>query len=187
MKTHNSVIEMLEQTGTSREVIDSVRERMQKRQLVKALSVLRNVLGLSQTEVAQRIGCTQAKISKLESGMDAGVKIGDLDSYATALGIAFQIRFMKSGESGADKIKYHICSAMDILHQLAALTGEDDDIHEGVSGFFVEAVENTAAMFKLCLAELERNKPETAKNKKPEKHSIVAMPPVLDDGRAVEA
>ena len=57
--------------------------RLHERQLVKLLDILRAFAGMSQKELAAKLGCTQSKISKLESGVDADLRFGDI---ATLLG-----------------------------------------------------------------------------------------------------
>ena len=56
-----------------------------RRELAGELVARRVGLGLSQTEVAARMGTSQSAVARLESG-DADVKLSTLERYAAALG-----------------------------------------------------------------------------------------------------
>jgi predicted transcriptional regulator len=51
----------------------------------------RSELGLSQTEVAARMGTSQSAVARLESG-DADVRLSTLERYAAALGRRLEVR-----------------------------------------------------------------------------------------------
>jgi predicted transcriptional regulator len=55
--------------------------------LIAALSKRRQSLGLSQTEVAGRMGTSQSAIARLEAG-GADIRLSTLERYAAALGHA---------------------------------------------------------------------------------------------------
>ena len=67
-------------------VFGGFREMAQRRQeLASDLVAARLDAGLSQTEVAARMGTSQSAVARLESG-DADVRLSTLERYATALG-----------------------------------------------------------------------------------------------------
>jgi ribosome-binding protein aMBF1 (putative translation factor) len=53
--------------------------------LVRELAGQRQAAGLSQTEVAARMGTSQSAVARLESG-DADIRLSTLERYAAALG-----------------------------------------------------------------------------------------------------
>jgi transcriptional regulator with XRE-family HTH domain len=57
----------------------------QRKSLASALSSKRMELGLSQTEVAARMGTSQSAVARLESG-EADLRLSTLERYAAALG-----------------------------------------------------------------------------------------------------
>jgi len=57
----------------------------QRKSLAAALSARRLELGLSQTEVAARMGTSQSAVARLESGQ-ADLRLSTLERYAAALG-----------------------------------------------------------------------------------------------------
>jgi predicted transcriptional regulator len=56
-----------------------------RRQLTETLVARRVELGLSQTEVAARMGTSQSAVARLESGT-ADLRLSTLERYAAALG-----------------------------------------------------------------------------------------------------
>ena len=57
----------------------------QRRRLVAELTDQRRSAGLSQTEVAARMGTSQSAVARLETG-EADVRVSTLERYAAALG-----------------------------------------------------------------------------------------------------
>lgn len=70
-------------------------------ELIDQLSDLRRTRGLSQTEVAARMGTSQSALARLESGV-ADVRVSTLERYAAALGadIGFAIRPNETNPDG---------------------------------------------------------------------------------------
>ena len=64
-----------------------------RRQLVDELVGRRRARGLSQTEVAARMGTSQSAVARLESG-DLDARLSTLERYAAALGrtVDWQVR-----------------------------------------------------------------------------------------------
>jgi DNA-binding XRE family transcriptional regulator len=65
----------------------------ERRRLVADLTAQRRAAGLSQTEVAARMGTSQSAVARLETG-DADVRVSTLERYAAAIGsqVAWQAR-----------------------------------------------------------------------------------------------
>ena len=57
----------------------------ERRRLVADLTEQRRAAGLSQTEVAARMGTSQSAVARLETG-DADVRVSTLERYAAAIG-----------------------------------------------------------------------------------------------------
>ena len=67
-------------------VFPGFREMAERRRaLTDALVERRLSLGLSQTEVAARMGTSQSAVARLESG-DADIRLSTIERYAAALG-----------------------------------------------------------------------------------------------------
>ena len=66
----------------------------QRREAIADLVEARQRLGLSQTEVAARMGTSQSAVARLESG-DGDVRLSSLQRYADALGRDLRIRLAR--------------------------------------------------------------------------------------------
>ncbi|HEV2360717.1 MAG TPA: helix-turn-helix domain-containing protein [Acidimicrobiales bacterium] len=77
-------------------VFPGFREMAKRRQgLATELVTRRRELGLSQTEVAARMGTSQSAVARLEAGLVAGdtdVRLSTLERYAAAVGRALDYK-----------------------------------------------------------------------------------------------
>lgn len=71
----------------------------QRGQLVRALAERRQAAGLSQTEVAARMGTSQSAVARLETGT-ADARASTLERYAAAVGC--EITWTRRGEASHD-------------------------------------------------------------------------------------
>jgi transcriptional regulator with XRE-family HTH domain len=81
---------MTEDDGLPR--LPGFREMAQRRHAMLAeLTAARRAAGLSQTEVAARMGTSQSSVARLEAGL-ADVRVSTLERYAAAIGSALSWR-----------------------------------------------------------------------------------------------
>ncbi len=115
-----------------------------ERSVIKQLLALRATLGLSQQDIADHIGsgCTQGRISKLENAKDADVRLGNLQAYADAVGCDFMAQPMPRYLKPVDKVKIHAVAIKKNMDDLAQLARSDEEIAQGVAGFFYECFVN---------------------------------------------
>ena len=75
----------------------------ERRALVRELTAQRQLAGLSQTEVAARMGTSQSAVARLESG-DADARASTLERYAAAVGghISWGLRAAEPGAAAPD-------------------------------------------------------------------------------------
>lgn len=66
-------------------VFPGIRDVAARRRLASGLAARRTELGLSQTEVAERMGTSQSAVARLESGA-GDIRLSTLERYAFALG-----------------------------------------------------------------------------------------------------
>ena len=72
-----------------------------RRRLVADLTDQRRSAGLSQTEVAARMGTSQSAVARLESG-DADVRVSTLERYAAAIGSQLAWQAQPGAELGQE-------------------------------------------------------------------------------------
>jgi len=72
-------------------IMPGFREMAERRRaLAKRLVELRQAAGLSQTQVAARMGTSQSAVARLESG-SADVRLSTLEKYAAAVGSSLEL------------------------------------------------------------------------------------------------
>ena len=98
--TYTSVPQMVRETSDDGSFVEAFEQRLHGRRIIKDLMIHRATHGLSQKDIAARLGCTQSRISKLESTTDPELRLGDLAKYADAVGLRVKI-ILESNESPA--------------------------------------------------------------------------------------
>src|SRR5438270_832611 len=95
MKQYKNVTEMATDLSEDKASGERVAKAIRERAMVDMLMALRTRENMSQTDIAERMGCTQSKVSKLESSIDDDLRLGDFRAYATALGFQMTVRLVK--------------------------------------------------------------------------------------------
>jgi len=147
-KRYRSVTEMVRDVSEEQSFADDLQRRVSRRQLVKHLFVLRSVRRLSQKDIAQRLGCSQSRVSKLEASDDDDLRLGDLHGYLKALDLDLSLVVASRNRTPVGLVKYHAFSIKRLLDRLAVLARADDKIAEGVAGFFGEAFFNLVRLLQ---------------------------------------
>lgn len=117
-------------------------EQIRKRVLVRKLARLRNQKGVTQLAIAELLECQQAKISKLENGFDADVRLGELTAYCKAMECDLQIVIRNKNYNLVDEIKGYAFGIKRCLKLLCTLAKKDENVSDGVANFHVEALLN---------------------------------------------
>ncbi len=81
-------------TGQDRKMLALIEEEAAKLRMAKAIYELRTKAGLSQTDLAKRIGTTQSVISRLEDADYEGHSLEMLQRIAKAVNKRIEIRFV---------------------------------------------------------------------------------------------
>jgi predicted XRE-type DNA-binding protein len=132
-------------------------EHSRRTQLSRTLFVWRNRKDLTQTEVAGRVGCKQAKISKLEHAEIQDMRMKDVLDYLKALGLSMSMQIHEQNFTATDAIKYHaleINRHLEILAAIAKDEDENDEISGGIADFFGEYFQNSIHFFTQNLVKL---------------------------------
>lgn len=87
------VMEWLDSVMADPETARAVEERMAEMRIEQELVALREKNGLSQRDLAERIGTSQPYIAKLESGRVKNLGLKTLAKYAAATGTRLTVRF----------------------------------------------------------------------------------------------
>ncbi len=181
-RNYDSVADLLE------DIIDDdgafaseVQQAIESQRLAAALFQMRNNVGLTQEEVARRMGRTQSSISKLEHSTTDRISVRDLEEYASAIDVNLVISFEKQ-MTAADRVKFYFFEIKKHLDEMRELAGDDPDIVAGVDKFYNEWLINTLRHFSDGKKQLSEAKQP---NESPERMRIVGPkgPPDLEEMR----
>ena len=89
-RTYRSVDEMLRGHGYRR-VAEAVRQLSAKTRLIDQLIVARVAAGLTQSQMAAKLRCSQSRISKIEDSQDSDLSLGDIQAYARTVGLKLRL------------------------------------------------------------------------------------------------
>jgi transcriptional regulator with XRE-family HTH domain len=124
------------------ELSDALKKQMRDRLIVKTLAALRVKKGSTQEDVANALGCKQAKISKIENGLDAALTLADIEAYAKVVDCDVAILLSPRGKTLAEQIKYHALAIRRKFLRLAKMAHQDEEIAKGVAGLHEQAFHN---------------------------------------------
>jgi len=120
-----------------------VKEELKKRQLANFLVFLRCDHKLTQKELANRMKCTQSKISKLEMAYDDQISIKDLLEYGRALNLQLELGYRNKNVKITELINYHVYRIREYLSRLIFMGKGDNVMMKGV----LKVVESTLGKF----------------------------------------
>lgn len=140
---HDEVVEMVRRLLPEEPALaNELQDQIARRRLVSQLADLRNLKGISQQDVAEQLGCTQSKVSKIENGCDENLSIGVLLAYARLVDSDLTILFSSKEDSLVSQIKYHAMCIKSCFGKMNELVRGDSKISEGVAEFHLEALVN---------------------------------------------
>jgi DNA-binding XRE family transcriptional regulator len=85
-RTHRDVFTLAASLGYTPKAVAGLRQKVADTDFTAQLEARRQSAGLTQAEVARRMGVTQSTISRLESDRWQDLRLGELDSYLRAIG-----------------------------------------------------------------------------------------------------
>lgn len=92
-KTYSDVNKMVKDISSDKKFKEETLEYLSHRTLARFLSTLRCSAGFTQKDMAEKIGCSRSKVSKLESSPDEKITVKDLIQFGQALDKRLAIGF----------------------------------------------------------------------------------------------
>ncbi len=84
-RTHRDVFTLAASLGYAPKAVASLRQKVADTDFTAMLEARRQAAGLTQAEVARRMGVTQSTVSRLESDRWQDLRLGELDAYLRAV------------------------------------------------------------------------------------------------------
>lgn len=157
-KTYRNIVDLVRDAGGDDSFSKDLASHLAARRIAHFLFGLRSAQGVSQQQMAQRLKCSQSRISKLENADDADWTLGELRQYLQALDRDVQVVVTPRHWRIVDQIKFHAATIRRCLERLVGLARSDKKIGRGVQSFHVEALYNLMTL----VAESARNLPADA-------------------------
>jgi transcriptional regulator with XRE-family HTH domain len=159
-ESFKSVAEMVSAISGDKNFSQSIEKELRKRRIATNLFALRNRFGLSQKELAQKIGITQSKISKIENSYDLDFSISDIVKFCSALNMGLEIGFIDKRATKVEMVKYHFSQLLRRLEELREMAKGDRTMEDGVRQFHFEAFANIVPRMFDCLNKVMPKKAE---------------------------
>lgn len=154
-RTYASVEALMKGEGISAEVQQAYAQLVQDTCITDGLARLRRTAKLTQAEIAQRLGVTQAAVSKIESGHDETLTLAIIGAYAAASKQRVSLSFGRP-LTHVQAVKEHALGLRYHLEALASLAHKEEAIAKDIEGFFHEATINLDQIVARCREQLPR-------------------------------
>jgi transcriptional regulator with XRE-family HTH domain len=122
--------------------VEELEEHLRQGAILRSLMAKRIAKGVSQGDIAERLGCSQSRVSKLERGTDGDLKLEELAAYGEATGHEFEIIGHRLGSRPVDRVKAYVLCIHRELQSLTSMATDDDRIADGFTEFFGETFFN---------------------------------------------
>ncbi len=152
-RRYSSVQELIKGERLSTEVSADVKKLWEETRIARVLAGLRCKAGLTQSEMGDRLNRTQGAISKLESGRDEDLTLGEVRAYATVLNERVGLLFGPP-MNHVEAIKAHAEAMRRHMHDLAKIAGQDEQLEKEIQAFFGEALFNILTILASSLGQL---------------------------------
>lgn len=189
MKTHDKTTasSVIAELCDDDSIVRDVEARMSQTKFVSMLTEARARKGMTQKDIAAKIGTSVSKVSRFEASNDDDLRIGDAKDYLNALDLEASIAFFDKSMPTTNQIKHYIFEIEKLLTHLTSIAKTCDDdrqIVDGISRFRGEVLYNFMIKYimsgkdfpKLQTAnDRSSSKEESAQNKETEKSGVALL------------
>lgn len=150
-KEFKNIKEMIKGLSEDDKFKEEALNEIENKTIAKFLFTLRCKHNLTQKQLADKIGCTQSRVSKIESAYNNEITVKDLSDYGEALNLQLEIGYSNKDVKIVDEVKYHYFKIKEYLEKLVDLVGDDKALAQGVLGFNFEVLQNLASLIGTIL------------------------------------
>lgn len=141
-ETFKNVAELIRSMDLPEERKKAQIDSINARRLSRLLTVMRVKKGMNQQQAAEKCGCSQSRISKLEYKADRKITIGELLDYSDALGLDMSVLFTPKKMKIVDRVKRHAFQIEQQLYRLVKLSKGDKEMEKAARGFHSKCLTN---------------------------------------------
>ena len=170
-RAYASIEDFMKGEGIAESIQAAHAQLVRDTRVTDGLARLRRTSRLTQEEIAQRLGVTQAAVSKIESGRDETLTLATIRAYAEASQRPIAIHFGRP-MTHVESVRQHAAGIRHHLEALAALAHKDEAMAKDIGRFFREATRGLDQVISRCRERLP-------KSAKVEVHmqTLVPLPP----------
>lgn len=137
-----SVADLVSKLSDDPKFAEGVKSSLAGKRIGREIFAQRAAKGLTQAAIAEKLGWSQSRVSKLEHGDDVDIRMGDLVQFAKALDFDVCVTLRNRPSTLVDDVKFYAYQIKCALNQMVELAGDDERIARGVSSFHGEAFFN---------------------------------------------
>ena len=127
-KTVRSVLNLARLTSECDEDLKDLESQIRRRQVIKKLVALRAAKGLSQQDIAQGMGVTQSKVSKLEASDDDSLNLEDFRGYLNAMDLSPRMIICPKEWPLMEQVKFFAFSIRGALNRMVELARTSESV-----------------------------------------------------------
>lgn len=172
-KTYDSVFDMLHDTYPEHpEYAQNAVQVYQREKISFMLFLLRTNLGITQEELAKRMGVSQSKVAKLEDRGD-NVKFNDVIGYARALDHNIALQFSQEKLTLSSMLRWHFDAIAGIMTTFQELAKDKPNVSADVFERFAEESNRMFnAVYPKCISLLDEAEKQKDGFKDPESRGV---------------
>ena len=156
-RRYTSVSDLLRGEKVCEKVQEDVFGRAAEKKIATLLASLRAQAGLTQQDLAAKMGRTQGSVSKIESTPDRDITLGIIQDYAKATNSAISLTCGKP-LNHVQAVKNHALGIRHSLESLANIAQKHDELEPHIQGFFGEAFFNILSIMAECQDRLPKTR-----------------------------
>jgi len=158
-----SVTEMVDAVVTDKAAATRIKTAIDDRRLCRLLLVLRCRADLSQEELAERMGCSQSQISRMENGKDAAVSVADLLAYAKALKLDVHLDFAPH-RTAVQRMAFYVHCLKEEIERIGNLVRGDVEAEKDSVRFFGDQARGLADILSQTVSRYSSMQPQLAED-----------------------
>jgi transcriptional regulator with XRE-family HTH domain len=158
-RAYKSVSDLMKGEGVAEEIQNKVNSLAKETLIVDQLIRFRLKAGLTQKEMAERLGCTQGAVSKIENSDSRDLTLKTIADYVRATNERLNLLVGKP-MNHIESIKFHAFGIQEHLTALAEMAHQDEEVEQSVKSFFGEAFLNILVILAKCEEQLPQRERE---------------------------
>jgi transcriptional regulator with XRE-family HTH domain len=156
-RRYSSVADLLRGQNVCEKMQEDVASRSDEKKIATLLASMRAQAGMTQEELAEKIGRTQGSVSKIENTPDRDITLGIIQDYSKAT--AHRVSFTCGKPMNhVEAVKNNAFSMRRHLEALASIAQKHDELQPHIQGFFGEAFFNIMTILSECQNQMPKTR-----------------------------